>query len=193
MSFEDRWMEFGSARVPDPPWADVWALVRLGRAAGRGLVEVESLLFRWRWTGWILQLAADSSTCLSCGARIEQRVGRQTQCDGACRVARVRSHARGGSSAWERRVEEAKATRAELVETMRLARVRLVRDRILSASSTVLPPDWTAMQHAPMLPARCPGCGGDGDCEGRGDVGRSRCAHTDGLCVFSGVGSSVVG
>ena len=52
MSFEDRWMEFGSARVPDPPWADVWALVRLGRASGRGLVEVESLLFRWRWTGW---------------------------------------------------------------------------------------------------------------------------------------------
>lgn len=193
MSFEDRWAEFGLARVPDPPWADVWAFVRLCRVSGRGLGEVEDVLFRWRWTGWILQLAQDPLTCVSCGARMEAKVGRQIQCDGACRMARVRAHARGERSAWEQRVEFARVMRAELVETMRLARVRLVRDRILSATSTVLPPDWSAMQHAPVLPSRCPGCGGGGDREDRGGVGQAACAHTDGLCVFSGIGSSAPG
>jgi hypothetical protein len=188
VSFEDRWMEFGLARVPDPPWADVWALVHSCRALGHGLGDVEDALFRWRWSGWILQLASEPSTCLACGARMDSRVGQQTQCDGTCRVARFRRHARGEHSAWEQRVEEAKGVRAELVEAMRLARVRLVRDRILSTSSVpAFPPDWTVMQHAPVLPARCPGCAGGGDGGERGGAGGPWCAHTDGPCLFSGI------
>lgn len=101
MNLLSRWLEFGAASIPDPPWPEVWAAVARGQASGRGLGEVENLLFRWRFSGWILSLDMDPSTCQVCGDRMSPGGNRpRISCSNRCRQLRVRHKAEGTPTSW---------------------------------------------------------------------------------------------
>lgn len=183
MSFDARWMEFDAARVQDPPWPDVWSLACRALVAGGGTRDLEAYLWRWRWSGWILQLDADPSTCRVCGGRIgasgEVIHGRRSSCSNACRQIRARCRAKVEPTPWAERVSEAHAMRAQLLEEASAASKWHLRRRVLHPSSVVLPPDWTRLRHAPDLPARC-----DRTCDRN-----AACEHTQaGPCVFASIG-----
>lgn len=183
MNLLSRWLEFGAASIPDPPWPEVWAAVARGQASGRGLGEVENLLFRWRFSGWILSLDMDPSTCPVCGDRMSPGGNRpRISCSNRCRQLRVRHKAEGTPTSWGDQVAEARTVRKAVLEALLAAQRASVRHRLLHPGSVVMPPDWTSLQHAPLLPPRCGLCVGEG---GRGTA----CAHTEGgLCLFAGIG-----
>lgn len=183
MSFEDRWIEFDASRVPDPPWSDVWSLACRALVTGSGTRELESFLWRWRWSGWIVQLDEDASTCRVCGGRIgesgEALHGRRSSCSNACRQIRARCRAKNELTAWAARVHEARAVRSKLLEEVGAASKWHLRRRVLHPASVVIPPDWTSLRHAPELPSRCDrACGRDSGCD-----------HTGGgPCLFASIG-----
>lgn len=180
MSFDARWAEFDASRVSDPDWEDVWALTCRALVSGGGTREVESYLWRWRWSGWILQLDQDIRTCKVCGGSLGEEVhGRRTSCGDACRQLRARCRAKGEPTPWAVRVNEAREVRAQLEDAGEAARKWLVRRRVLHPGSVVLPPNWASMRSAPVLPPRC-----DRACDASSD-----CTLTGGgPCLFAAVG-----
>lgn len=183
MSFEERWMDFDASRVPDPPWAHVWALTARALVTGGRLQDVETHLWRWRWSGWVLALDADATTCPVCGSRlVDEGVkihGRRSSCTNACRQLRARLRAKALPTPWEERVADAAVVHSQL-EAEALGSMRwLMRHRLLHPGSVILPPNWTAMRHAPVLPARCAQA-----CESS-----KACGHTGGgPCLFAAIG-----
>jgi hypothetical protein len=186
MTFDARWGDFDATRVPDPPWTHVWALTARVLVTGGDLQEVESYLWRWRWSGWILALNEDANTCQVCGARMEgaadpsvRSVGRpRLNCTNVCRQQRNRLRAKALPTPWEERVAEASLLRTQLDAVAVAATRRMVLHRLLHPSTVIVPPNWAAMRHAPILPARCAqAC----------DAAKS-CQHTGGLCLFAAVG-----
>jgi hypothetical protein len=182
MSFEERWMDFDASRVPDPPWPHVWALTARALVTGGRLQDVETHLWRWRWSGWILALDGDATTCPVCGARIVDegvRVhGRRSSCTNACSQLRARLRAKSLSTPWEARVAEARLLRAQLEAAATGAARWLMRHRLLHPGSVIVPPNWTSMRHAPVLPLPC---------QKRCQDARS-CGHTDGPCLLAEIG-----
>jgi hypothetical protein len=182
MSFEERWMDVDASRVPDPPWPHVWALTARALVTGGRLQDVETHLWRWRWSGWIVALDGDATTCPVCGARIVDegvRVhGRRSSCTNACRQLRARLRAKSLSTPWEARVAEARLLRAQLEAAATGATRWLMRHRLLHPGSVILPPNWSSMRHAPVLPARC-----DRACDSV-----KICGHTGGPCLFAAIG-----
>ena len=177
MSWHDRIGEMTSAPVSDPPWEDVWMLTTHALAV-RGTDWLETWLWRWRFSGWILALDEDA-TCTVCGASLPTNHARRTSCSRACRQARVRARAAGQATEWEQQVTSARSTREQLASDLENARRWHTRMTVFARKPAFVPPDWTAMRHSPDLPARCGAA-----CES----GFEGCLHTGASCLFASCG-----
>ena len=176
----NRWTEFDASRIPDPPWNQVWALTARALTSGGGTRELETFLWRWRWSGWVISLDADPDICPVCGEKMsaegQRRHGRRSSCSNACRQLRARTKKAGEPTPWAAQVADARQVRAQLEEAAEAATRWLTRRFLLHPGTIVLPPNWVSLRQAPVLPSRC-----RGSCEGT-------CAHTGGPCLFAAVG-----
>ena len=179
MSWHDRIGEMPVVPASDPPWEDVWTLTTHALAV-RGTEWLETWMWKWRFSGWILALDEDA-TCTVCGARLPTDHARRTSCSRACRQARVRARAAGLPTAWDEAVASARTTREQLATDLENARRWRARMTVFQRKPTFVPPDWTAMRHAPDLPPRC-GMACESGFEG--------CSHTGGSCLFASCGRS---
>ena len=179
MSWHDRIAEMTAAPVADPPWEDVWTLTTHALAV-RGTAWLETWIWRWRFSGWILGLDEDA-TCTVCGAPLPTPHARRTSCSRACRQARVRARAAEQATEWEQQVASARSTREQLASELENARRWHARMTVFGRTPAFVPPDWTAMRHAPDLPARC-----GAPCES----GFEGCRHTGASCLFASCGRS---
>ena len=179
MSWHDRIAEMTAAPVADPPWEDVWTLTTHALAV-RGTAWLETWMWRWRFSGWILGLDEDA-TCTVCGAPLPTPHARRTSCSRACRQARVRARAAEQATEWEQQVASARSTREQLASELENARRWHARMTVFGRTPAFVPPDWTAMRHAPDLPARC-----GAPCES----GFEGCRHTGASCLFASCGRS---
>ncbi len=179
MSWHERIAEMTAAPVADPPWEDVWTLTTHALAV-RGTAWLETWMWRWRFSGWILGLDEDA-TCTVCGAPLPTPHARRTSCSRACRQARVRARAAEQATEWEQQVASARSTREQLASELENARRWHARMTVFGRTPAFVPPDWTAMRHAPDLPARC-----GAPCES----GFEGCRHTGASCLFASCGRS---
>jgi hypothetical protein len=168
-----------AAPIADPPWEDVWTLTTHALAV-RGTAWLETWMWRWRFSGWILGLDEDA-TCTVCGAPLPTLHARRTSCSRACRQARVRARAAEQATEWEQQVASARSTREQLASELENARRWNARMTVFGRTPAFVPPDWTAMRHAPDLPARC-----GAPCES----GFEGCRHTGASCLFASCGRS---
>lgn len=168
----ERLAELGHHVATELEWDQVWAIIarelRLRSVSAAG-----AQLWRLRFASWIVSLDADPRTCRYCGGAIDETLSiRATYCTTACRKAAFRARQANEPSPFEIEVSRAQRTLVELRQHAAMGQ-RALR-RWMKTGIPIEPPDWTTLDHVPMLPPPCEGGCGDGPC-----------TRTQGSCLYS--------
>lgn len=166
-----RLAELGQHIATELDWDQVWAIIaRELRLHDSNAAAAQ--LWRLRFASWIVSLAADPRTCRYCGNQIDETLStRAAYCTTACRKAAFRARQANELSPFDEEVSRSNRTLAELRQQATTSQRALRRWGKMGIS--VEPPDWTALDHVPMLPAPC-----DGGCDGP-------CSRTQGICLYA--------
>lgn len=172
--------EVGSYHATELVWDEVWALIAYGYR--RESPEwTQQVLWDLRLWSWVASLEGDHGTCQCCGARIDKPLLRRTHCSSACRkvACRCRAHDPPESTPFGAVVEEAKRHLRRIRHLVTEAQRWLRRAEKLHQTFLTIPPDWSRIDHLPMLPRPC------GKCDHSAE---HRCRHTGGICLYAQTG-----